>query len=130
MSFQLIDDLIDLLSTTELLGKPTGNDIKEGVYTLPIIYSLSGPYKNVVKEKLANKDNLIVSDVVSIILKDSSIERTITLARKYNQLAVDALYGLEDSSLMNGLLNLPDAYLNWSLHNLIAKTHLPSISNL
>jgi geranylgeranyl pyrophosphate synthase len=128
ISFQLIDDLIDLLSTTELIGKPAGNDVREGVYTMPLLYSLSGPYKDEVKSLLTNKEE--IADLVNILLKDSSIERTITLARKYNQLAVDALYNLEETRLMKGLLNLPEAYLNWCLRNLIAKTHIPSISNL
>ena len=37
MAFQVVDDILDLVATDEELGKPSGNDIREGVYTLPVI---------------------------------------------------------------------------------------------
>ena len=37
MCFQLVDDVLDLTADAETLGKPTGNDLHEGVYTLPVI---------------------------------------------------------------------------------------------
>src|SRR5438093_415951 len=40
MAFQLSDDIMDVIATTEELGKEPGVDIKEGVYTLPVLYAL------------------------------------------------------------------------------------------
>jgi octaprenyl-diphosphate synthase len=40
LSFQLIDDLLDFTSSEEILGKPIGNDLREGKVTLPLIYLL------------------------------------------------------------------------------------------
>jgi geranylgeranyl pyrophosphate synthase len=40
MTFQIIDDLLDMTSTSEKLGKPAGNDINEGNYTLPVIFAI------------------------------------------------------------------------------------------
>ena len=40
MAFQIIDDILDVVSTQDELGKPSGNDIAEGVYTLPVIKTL------------------------------------------------------------------------------------------
>jgi heptaprenyl diphosphate synthase len=42
MAFQLSDDIMDIISTEEELQKPPGQDIREGVYTLPVLYALSG----------------------------------------------------------------------------------------
>jgi geranylgeranyl pyrophosphate synthase len=42
MLYQLGDDLRDLLCTVEELGKPPGSDIREGVFTLPIILYAAG----------------------------------------------------------------------------------------
>lgn len=41
-SFQINDDLLDMdsMKLSENLGKPTGNDIRQGNITLPIIYAL------------------------------------------------------------------------------------------
>jgi heptaprenyl diphosphate synthase len=38
--FQIIDDVLDVTGTDASLGKPAGNDLLEGVYTLPVIYAL------------------------------------------------------------------------------------------
>lgn len=40
MSFQIIDDVLDLTADDAALGKPAGNDMAEGVYTLPVLYAL------------------------------------------------------------------------------------------
>lgn len=41
MAFQLVDDLLDFLGDERKLGKPVGTDLKEGVYTLPILHAMS-----------------------------------------------------------------------------------------
>ena len=38
LAFQLIDDVLDFTSSEEVLGKPIGNDVREGKMTLPLIY--------------------------------------------------------------------------------------------
>jgi heptaprenyl diphosphate synthase len=38
MSFQIIDDILDITSTDEELGKPAGSDLLNGHLTLPILY--------------------------------------------------------------------------------------------
>ena len=41
MSFQIIDDVLDFTSTDAQLLKPIDQDLKNGVYSLPIIYALT-----------------------------------------------------------------------------------------
>jgi len=41
MAFQIVDDLLDVTSTDEELGKPAGHDLIEGTYTLPVIRTLA-----------------------------------------------------------------------------------------
>src|SRR4051794_3855855 len=40
MCFQIVDDVLDLSSTDDALGKHAGQDLLEGIYTLPVIYVL------------------------------------------------------------------------------------------
>jgi heptaprenyl diphosphate synthase len=40
MAFQLVDDLLDFLGDERKLGKPIGTDLKEGVYTLPVLHAM------------------------------------------------------------------------------------------
>jgi len=43
MAFQIWDDVLDLVSTEQVLGKPAGHDLVEGTYTLPVILALAEP---------------------------------------------------------------------------------------
>jgi geranylgeranyl pyrophosphate synthase len=40
MCFQIVDDVLDLSSTDDALGKHAGQDLLEGIYTLPVIYAV------------------------------------------------------------------------------------------
>jgi len=40
LAFQLSDDIMDIISTEEELRKQPGQDMREGVYTLPVLYAL------------------------------------------------------------------------------------------
>ena len=42
MAFQIVDDILDVVATDDELGKPAGNDLVQGVYTLPVIRVLAG----------------------------------------------------------------------------------------
>lgn len=41
MAFQVTDDILDITATSEQLGKPAGNDILQGIVTLPVIRALT-----------------------------------------------------------------------------------------
>src|SRR5215208_1234578 len=41
-AFQIVDDILDLTGGTQDLGKPVGNDLRQGTVTLPTIFYLSG----------------------------------------------------------------------------------------
>jgi heptaprenyl diphosphate synthase len=41
MVFQIVDDILDITATDAELGKPAGHDMVEGVYTLPVLRTLS-----------------------------------------------------------------------------------------
>jgi len=40
MAFQIIDDILDVISSDEELGKPAGHDLREGNYTLPVLLAV------------------------------------------------------------------------------------------
>jgi len=42
MAFQIADDVLDLIADPELTGKTAGSDLRQGLYTLPVIYALEG----------------------------------------------------------------------------------------
>lgn len=64
MAFQIQDDILNLTADTEKTGKPEGNDIKEGVITLPFILALrkSPRFRENVKDMFAS-DNIGREDI-------------------------------------------------------------------
>ena len=43
MVFQIRDDVLDVVGTEQELGKPAGQDLVEGTYSLPVIFALADP---------------------------------------------------------------------------------------
>ena len=41
MAFQITDDVLDIMQTSEKIGKTVGNDIRQGIVTLPVIHALN-----------------------------------------------------------------------------------------
>jgi heptaprenyl diphosphate synthase len=40
MAFQITDDILDITASSEQIGKPVGNDLRQGIVTLPVIFAL------------------------------------------------------------------------------------------
>lgn len=95
LAFQVIDDVLDITSSSEVLGKPALNDFKEGKTTLPYLYMY---------EELNEKDKAKLltlfgispqnSDVLWIKEKFSqsaAVAKSIQLAKNLGQEALDAI---------------------------------------
>jgi heptaprenyl diphosphate synthase len=67
MVFQIADDVLDLVATTEILGKPAGSDIREGKFTMPVLKALGGPDGERVR-KLLNEPRPYSDDTVAEII--------------------------------------------------------------
>lgn len=40
MAFQITDDILDMVADQKELGKPIGSDLRQGIFTLPVLYAL------------------------------------------------------------------------------------------
>ena len=63
MAFQLIDDILDIVSPKTILGKPSGNDINEGIYTFPILYEIKNNNQELITA-LTKKDLVSASEIL------------------------------------------------------------------
>ena len=66
MCFQIRDDIFDYFATNDQLGKPTGNDLREGKITLPLLHALLST-ENKEMMTLSHKENLTDSDIACLI---------------------------------------------------------------
>jgi heptaprenyl diphosphate synthase len=92
MCFQIVDDVLDITRTEAELGKPAGNDVHEGVYTLPVIYALGSSSE--LRELLGRKvDWNDVARVRELVNTPTTIDAAITVARTHAKKATEALAG-------------------------------------
>ena len=112
MCFQVVDDVLDVTRTEAELGKPTGNDVHEGVYTLPVIYALakSTDLRALLGRKLEWSQ---VAHAVDLIATPEVVDASITVARTHAAKASEALAGATEldadvcdrlRTLVNGLV--------------------------
>lgn len=71
MAFQITDDLLDIEQTAETIGKPAGNDIRQGIVTLPVIRALE-------TSPDAEKLERIVTDME---MTDEMVERALEIVK-------------------------------------------------
>ena len=130
MAFQLLDDLLDLLSAPELLGKPIGNDMTEGIYSQPIILSLQGPSGRRVKSLIKQSNAKSRSELLDILFQEGHIKTTLADIYTYNRQAEELLTNFKPNSVLNGLKNLPGAYLEWAVATLVIEPRRALVTNI
>ncbi|MEA3373663.1 MAG: polyprenyl synthetase family protein [Campylobacterota bacterium] len=95
LAFQIIDDILDIVSDEATLGKPAMNDFVEGKCTLPYIYlyeALSGAEKEKLKSfhaKVLDGDD--TAWVKAKMKEHQTVERSYMLAGKLSQEAMAAV---------------------------------------
>lgn len=110
MAFQIKDDLFDYQNDA-IIGKPTGNDIKEQKLTLPIIYVLS---KSTSKEKAHilkivkkyNTDKVKVAELISYVKDKGGIEYTEKVMHKHKDRALEIINSFPESHTQEALKEL------------------------
>ena len=108
MAFQVVDDILDLVATDEELGKPSGNDIREGVYTLPVIRMIASgdPVKELLGGPLDEKTR---DQARAAVVNGPEIASSIETAQNF----VDrALSTVEDLPATPGMQGMRDAATN------------------
>ncbi len=95
LSFQIIDDILDIVSDEATLGKPALNDYVEGKCTLPYIYLYRAldddealRLKSYHGKKISEEDSLWIKAKMK---EHKSIERSYAVARKLSNEALDAV---------------------------------------
>lgn len=115
LCFQLRDDVFDYFSD-EKVGKPTGNDLKEGKITLPLLHALAdttNPDHKKMKE-LSMKSGLSEQEIRTLIkfaIDNGGIEYTYSKMRELRDQAAEALAPLSDNEAHRALLVVLDSII-------------------
>jgi heptaprenyl diphosphate synthase len=95
MCFQIVDDVLDVTRTEAELGKPVGNDLLEGVYTLPVILAVgvSSELGDLLGRAL---DPEGLERARRLVVTDDVIDASMAIARTHAKKATEALSGADD----------------------------------
>lgn len=115
MVFQIVDDLLDISSTDEKLGKPAGHDMVEGVYTYPVLHTLAsgGVPARELADLLGRPLDVAEKDkALGIVRNNGGVEAAITMADNYVRVARAACDVLPNSAATEALRDAPVALLD------------------
>lgn len=112
MCFQIRDDIFDY-DTSADIGKPTGNDMKEGKLTLPLIYALNHSNDEYM-QKLAHKvksgeiSDDEIDELVSFTRSNGGIEYAEHVMNTFADKAKDVLSSYPDGEIKSSLMMYVD----------------------
>jgi octaprenyl-diphosphate synthase len=113
IAFQLVDDILDFTSREKILGKPVGNDLREGKVTLPLIYALEtadAGERTLVETVLAdgNYDQVPFSKILHVLNRHRGIERAQDRAESFTEKARAIIAEFPDSPYQRALAAVTD----------------------
>jgi octaprenyl-diphosphate synthase len=113
LAFQIVDDVLDLTATEEVLGKPVASDLREGKATLAVVHSIehgTAADRHTIQRVLDDRsfENVGRIEIQQILAKNGSVEYAMAAADRYAEQARQALAGLPESEFKRALLWVPD----------------------
>ena len=109
LAFQVVDDILDLLGDPAVTGKTPGTDLKEGVFTAPVL--IARDRDPLLATRLSNGDREL-EHVLPDLLATGSIGATIEVAEGFRQEALTGLAALEPGAWRDSLEDLIDGVLD------------------
>lgn len=113
LSFQIVDDVLDLTATEEVLGKPVASDLREGKTTLAVIHAFdhgTARERQTIQRVLDDRSFEYVSreQIREILRRNGSVEYAMAAADRYAEQSRQALSSLPESDFKRALLWVPD----------------------
>jgi octaprenyl-diphosphate synthase len=111
MAFQLVDDILDVISSQATLGKPTGQDLREGKLTLPLYYGLRSANATEISRvrRGFSERGLILAEqqeILRIVERGDGVPRTLKRAEQYVDSAISLLQEFDQSAYRDALVTL------------------------
>ena len=112
LAFQIVDDVLDLTATDDILGKPAASDLREGKATLAVIHALergTGADREAIRTVLSDRSFARVShaQILEILNRHGSVDYAKDTANAYAEVARQSITELPDSDFKRALLWVP-----------------------
>jgi octaprenyl-diphosphate synthase len=112
LAFQIVDDVLDLTATDDVLGKPAASDLREGKATLAVIHALergTGADREAIRTVLADRSFARVAhqDILEILQRHGSLSYAMDTACAYAEAARQSIADLPENEYKRALLWVP-----------------------
>src|SRR4051812_39017759 len=113
MAFQIVDDVLDLTASEEVLGKPVASDLREGKATMAVIHALERctpeerkQIETVLQQRAFN--GVTHAHILEILERYGSLDAATARAAQYAESARKAICPSPDSEIKRALLGAPE----------------------
>jgi octaprenyl-diphosphate synthase len=113
MAFQIVDDVLDLTASENVLGKPVASDLREGKVTMAVIHALercTRQERKLIETVVGERafDGVTHKQILEVLNRYGSLEAANACAMKYAELARNAICSFADSEIKRALLWAPE----------------------
>ncbi len=113
LAFQIVDDVLDLTASEEVLGKPVASDLREGKVTMAVIHALqhcTAEERKLVETVLEERAFVSVKheQILEMLNRYGSIPYAYDAAATHAEAARKAVGSFADSDIKRALLSIPD----------------------
>ena len=113
MAFQIVDDVLDLTASEDILGKPVASDLREGKVTMAVIHALErctlqerSKIETILRDRAFN--GVTHAQILEILQRYGSLEAATTRAAQYAESARKSICTFPDSGIKRALLWAPE----------------------
>jgi geranylgeranyl pyrophosphate synthase len=93
LAFQVVDDLLDILGDPHVTGKAPGTDLREGVFTAPVLLA-SARERALTRDLLSGRRDL--DSVLPVLRETGALQETFDLASSFGDIALRTLAPLPE----------------------------------
>lgn len=115
MAFQVIDDVLDIRESSDTIGKPAGNDLRQGVLTVPVMrYAASlrtdAPQRAIITGIVDGEitDQTTIDTLIAGIRASDALEEAVQIAQEYVEAARDRIDVVQNAEVRMAFEQLLD----------------------
>jgi octaprenyl-diphosphate synthase len=113
LAFQIVDDVLDLTASEDVLGKPVASDLREGKATLAVIHSIehgTALERQAILDVLNDRsfERIKHAQILEILTRNGSVDYAMQAAFRFAEVARTSLGVLPDSEFKRALKWVPD----------------------
>ena len=112
LAFQIVDDILDITGKDQIIGKPSGSDIKNGNLTSPLLFALNErpELKKLIEREFSQDGD--TEQALKLIEHSSGLEQAKDLAAEHAQAAIQHLKNARDNQYIENLVFLSKHIIN------------------